>query len=128
MPTFKQKLAYKKIVENGGNISKGMKEAGYSNATAKTPAKLTDSNGWNELVENYLDDDKLLKLHKKLLRYNPKSETSNNPRIALNALDLAYKVKGKYKYKLSDQMTIFEKYRQMSDQDLLQIIHELEQP
>lgn len=127
MATIKQKHAYKNIVENGGNISKGMKDAGYSDATAKTPSKLTKSIGWNELVDSYLDDEKLLSLHKKLLRYNPKSETSNNPRIALNALDLAYKVKGKYKSKVSEQMTIFEKYRDMSDQEIMQIINELEE-
>ena len=31
------------MVENGGNVSSAMRQAGYSAATAKNPSKLTDS-------------------------------------------------------------------------------------
>jgi phage terminase small subunit len=41
--TTKQKLAVKNMVENGGNVSKAMRDAGYSVQTAKSPSKLTSS-------------------------------------------------------------------------------------
>lgn len=52
MPTYKQKIVASKLVENGGNIGKAMVAAGYSPATAKTPQKLTDSQGWQELMKD----------------------------------------------------------------------------
>ncbi len=51
MPTYRQKATIKELVENGGNISKAMLEAGYSPNTAKTPQKLTESIGFKELCE-----------------------------------------------------------------------------
>lgn len=41
--TLKQRKAVANMVENGGNVSKAMIDAGYSPNTAKTPQKLTDS-------------------------------------------------------------------------------------
>lgn len=40
------------MVENGGNVSRAMIEAGYSPNTAKTPQKLTQSIGFVELCES----------------------------------------------------------------------------
>jgi len=51
--TIKQKKAIKNMVENGGIVSKAMVDAGYSPATAKTPQKLTESKGFEELKEQY---------------------------------------------------------------------------
>lgn len=42
MATSKQQKALAKIVENGGNVSKAMRDVGYSVNTAKTPQKLTE--------------------------------------------------------------------------------------
>ena len=53
MPTVKQKKAINNIVENGGNISKAMRDAGYSEQTAKTPQKLTESVGFKEQLAEY---------------------------------------------------------------------------
>lgn len=53
MATVKQKKAFDIAVENGGNMSRAMREAGYSPATAKTPDKLTKSDGYKELMEEY---------------------------------------------------------------------------
>ncbi len=89
MATIKQKLVASKLVENGGNISKSMIEAGYSPATAKTPQKLTESKGWRELMEKYLPDDMVLDCHNKLIK-------SKNEVVSLGAVNLAYKVKGKF--------------------------------
>ena len=41
------------MVENGGNIGKAMIAAGYTPATAKTPQKLTQSEGYKELMKQY---------------------------------------------------------------------------
>ena len=67
MATIKQKRAVKKIVENRGNISKGMREAGYSKATAKNPKNLTESKSWEKLMGEYLPDEDLTKKHQELL-------------------------------------------------------------
>ena len=48
MPTEKQKKAVDKIVENHGNVSKSMREVGYSPNSAKNPKILTDSKGYKE--------------------------------------------------------------------------------
>ena len=50
MATKKQKLALNKIVENRGNVSRAMREAGYNATTAKNPKNLTDSKGYKELL------------------------------------------------------------------------------
>lgn len=89
MPTLKQIKAIENVVENGGNVSKAMKDAGYSEATAKTPQKLTESKAWLELMEEHLSDQKLTEKHEAFLN-------SENEAVGIKALDLAYKLKGSY--------------------------------
>lgn len=61
MPTIRQKKAAIEIVENGGVVSTAMIASGYSKNTAKTPSKLTDSDGFKELMIGMgIDDTKLL--------------------------------------------------------------------
>lgn len=60
MATDKQKAALDNVVKNGGNISKAMRDAGYSPNTAKTPKKLTESAAWRELMDAYLPDELIL--------------------------------------------------------------------
>jgi|TARA_R100001530_G_C4303781_1_gene151194 hypothetical protein len=99
MATIKQKKAIKKIVENGGNISKAMRDVGYSEETAKTPQKLTNSKGWNELMEEYLPDDVLAKVHNEGLKAfktdNDGGKSEDHP-TRHKYLDTAYKLKGNY--------------------------------
>ncbi len=60
MATNKQKKAAEILAENGGNVSQAMKDAGYSDQTAKTPQKLTESKGFRQLlVDAGLDENKL---------------------------------------------------------------------
>ena len=87
MPTTKQKLAVEKILENNGNVSKSMREVGYSPNTAKTPKSLTESDGFKELMETHLPDSMLLKALEEDIKgkeLNRKAE-----------LELAFKLKGK---------------------------------
>ncbi|HAU39989.1 MAG: hypothetical protein UV80_C0006G0041 [Candidatus Peregrinibacteria bacterium GW2011_GWF2_43_17] len=51
MATFKQTLATQKIMENHGNVSKSMKDAGYTDSTAKNPKNLTGSKGFQKLLD-----------------------------------------------------------------------------
>lgn len=92
MATEKQKRALDIMVENGGNVSKAMREAGYSPATAKTPKKLTESEGFKELAEAYLPDDMLLRA------LSDDIEKKEGNRKA--ELELAFKIKGRMTEKL----------------------------
>ena len=60
MTTIKQEKALEKMVENGGNVSQAMRDVGYSENTAKTPQKLTESKGWKELINQKIKDSKLV--------------------------------------------------------------------
>jgi len=53
MSTNKQELAAAIMVDNGKNASKAMRDAGYSDATARTPSKLTSSQGFQTLLDAY---------------------------------------------------------------------------
>lgn len=112
MPTIKQRLAISKMVENGGNIGSAMISAGYSQNTAKTPKKLTNSKGWKELMEAFLPEETLITVHKQqlkatkvLLKNGVKYLTPDND-ARIKALDLGYKLRGKYK-QVENQERIF---------------------
>lgn len=112
MPTMRQKLAVDKVVGNGGNITRAMLEAGYSPNTANTPQKLTESDGWKELMDQHLPDKLLTKVHKEGLQattkkphlvdrddkgrpvyeYIPEDDYATRHRY----LETAYKLKAKY--------------------------------
>jgi transposase len=107
MATMRQKKAAKLVVENGGIISKAMEAAGYSPKTAKTPQKLTESDGWKELMKNYLPDKLLAKKHQELLEVPIKIKTKRagldtieiemlDTFAVSKGLDMAYKLKGLY--------------------------------
>jgi len=113
--TIKQKLAVDKIVENHGNISKSMIQAGYDLTTAKNPSNLTKSKGWAILMKTRLSDDKLLKAHEEALQankqigaqilINAKGEVISKENegmievpdhaVRLKAAELGYKLKGR---------------------------------
>lgn len=58
MSTVKQKLALQKIVENGGNVTRAMREVGYSEASVNNPSTLTKSEGFKALLKSSgLDED-----------------------------------------------------------------------
>lgn len=71
-PPPKMVKAAKLVVENGGKdkpLSKGeiMAQAGYSAAIQKTPNKITDSPTFQDLLEQYMPNDNLAKVHQRLL-------------------------------------------------------------
>lgn len=118
MATMRQKKAIELVVENHGNISKSMREAGYPDITAKNPKNLTESKAWLELVDQGLPDDMLLEVHREGLQAMKRSGTGgmkigmgtdgevndfghteiDEPDYATRHkyLDTAYKLKGSY--------------------------------
>lgn len=94
MATLRQKKAFSKVLENGGIVSRAMSESGYSPATAKNPDKLTDSLGWAELMDTYIPDSMLAKVHLDGLMATHEGEADYGVRFKY--MDSAYKLKGRY--------------------------------
>jgi len=91
MPTLKQEKAFKeRLADNGRNMGEIIKSAGYSDAVAKAPTKLTKSKGWKYLMDKYFPEDDLAEKHKYLLDKKRKEE------IQIKALDMGYKLRNKY--------------------------------
>lgn len=64
----KHKKVLDLMVENGGNVSKAIRDSGlYSPSQAKHPEKITESKTWNEIIEDVLPDEMLTEKHKELL-------------------------------------------------------------
>jgi len=97
MPTIRQKKAFIRVL-NGSTISKSMVKAGYSETTASTTGKLTNTKGWKELMDKYLPDDKLAKVHNDGLKAMKKEEGEKveDYQTRHRYLDTAYKLKGSY--------------------------------
>lgn len=103
MPTIKQKRAFKALAVNGGNISAAMREAGYAPSITHKTEKLTNSVGWQELMNQYLPDDKLAEVHQQGLAATRIHTSHTEPDQVVEDwatrakyLDMAYKVKGNY--------------------------------
>ncbi len=86
-PTIRQRVAVERIVENGGNVSKSMREAGYSKETAKTPQKLVNSKGFREIANE-------IGLTDKYILEKLGEDIEAKPRQRLGELALAAKIKG----------------------------------
>lgn len=84
----KQQKILKLLGENGGSFRKAIKAAGYSDKYADNPQRIIGTETWKEITEKMLPDNLLAAIHRALLE---------NSDTALRALDLAYKVKGRYK-------------------------------
>jgi len=100
-PTIKQKKALERVLENHGNVSKSMREAGYSPNTAKNPKLLTDSIGWNDMLREYLPDELLMKVQVEGLNATTIKSSFSEPdkevkdfSVRHKYLDTAYKLKG----------------------------------
>lgn len=108
MATFKQREAFKEVLK-GSTISGAMVKVGYAKTTASTTGKLTNTKGWKELMDKHLSDDKLSKVHSRLLlkeevivvsdgaKTGSHIERTGQPHSdAAKALDMAYKLKRRY--------------------------------
>lgn len=81
-------LAGKLITEKGGiSLYRAMVSVGYSHNTAITPAKVTKSAGFLELLEDHLSDNFLIEALEE--------DIKNNKGKRKGELELAFKIKGK---------------------------------
>lgn len=115
MASAKQLKAIDNLVENGGNVSKAMRDAGYSEQTAKTPQKLTESKAFQELMSEAITDQKLIKVIDDGLNanrvYTEDGEVIDVPDHAIRHkfLETALKVKGAFKTDTNGNTFIFNK-------------------
>jgi hypothetical protein len=100
----KQKKVVRKLIENGGNLRKAVRESGYSEAYAHSQ-KITKTKTWADLLEEFLPDEALQQKHKELLNAKKLLKVKGIPvsgmyeedsDVQSKALDMAYKLKGKY--------------------------------
>ncbi len=73
MPTPKQIKAAKKISENLASskpksTGEVLREAGYSQSVSETPSLVTETKGFQELLEEYMPDEMLMEVHQGLLK------------------------------------------------------------
>lgn len=99
--TLKQQTVAKDLSENIGKpVSKAMLDAGYTPSTSEQPQRLTNSKGFQELMDTYLPDAVVLQKHAEALEANKwndfTGEREADHAIRLKAVDLNYKVKGRY--------------------------------
>lgn len=66
-PSLRAKKAMKLALENGGNVSKAMRDAGYSAAMSKNPQKLKKEIGWKALLDKFLPESLVAQRHSQLL-------------------------------------------------------------
>lgn len=130
MASLKQKLLAKEILVNRGkSIGKAMRKVGFSKAYAKNPAQLEKTKSWKDLMNKFISEEKLAKLHSEQLsatKTQPISKFSygktpdNDAR--LRALDLGYKLRGRY---AAEKIDIKSKYGDLSNKDLAEKINKL---
>lgn len=137
--TQRQRVLQKKISENLGKkkpkpMGELMKEAGYSEATSKTPTLVTQTKSWQELVNEKLPDGKLLEKLNVLLDARKKTRTyikgdlqteyeeEDNNAIG-KGLDMSFKIKGKY---APTEVKIIDENENLSDDEIALKIAELE--
>lgn len=89
MATIKQRKAVINLVENRGNVSKAMKDAGYSEKSAHNPSNLTESKGFKELLDTWIKDEEMLKRLKGIINKGANRES-------LTGIDIGLKLKNRY--------------------------------
>lgn len=67
-PKQRIKNVFKRTLENGGNVTKAMREEKYSEATINNPINVTKTKSWEMLLDEYLPDDLLTKVTKEGLQ------------------------------------------------------------
>jgi hypothetical protein len=100
MATRKQKAAIAILSENIGiPVGEAMRRAGYSEVTANTPARLTESEAFKSIAEQ-IPDDRLVEVHIEGLkatsaRFTPEGELIKVPDYATRHkyLESGYKLK-----------------------------------
>lgn len=130
-PSLRMRKTAKLLVEKGRkSVSGAMREAGYSDNTAKVPGKVTKTKSWQELMDQYLPQDLVAQKHAELLdaedivfipRGNKILERRRPDHAARKAgVDMAHKLRGSFapeKIELSKR-----KFGNMSNAELAEVI------
>ena len=138
MPTQKAKGTAKTIGEKVGiPIGMAMRENGYAISTSESPKKLTDTNGWKELMNQQLPDKDLAEVHREGLRADKKVFKNNNETgeielvseepdhlVRHKYLETAYKIKGKLKESVE---LLDERSTYIENQNVIIIVKEAEE-
>jgi hypothetical protein len=128
MATLRQRKTATILLENAGkmSVSMAMKKAGYPASTAKNPQQLTKSKSWDILMEEYIPEEKLARLHNEQLEAK-KIQFRDNKRIEfpdndarLRALDYGYKIRGMYP-KEQIEVSFIARYKGLTDGELKDI-------
>lgn len=91
-PSVRMLQAAKNAAENGGQLGKAFRDAGYSETIAETPSKITKGSTWQELMDIYLPDDMLLRALSDDIEKKEGNRTAE--------LQLAVKMKGRLSEKV----------------------------
>lgn len=90
------------------SLAQVLKEAGYSDSVTKKPKLVTESKGWNDLMNNLLPDDLLVERLNSLIKLpldvsivkrgdEVVVKEELNSLTVIRSLDIAFKLKGYYK-------------------------------
>ena len=132
-PTIRQKRAVKLLVANGCKSEKeALRKAGYSEAVANNPSKVTKSKAWPALMDEYFPEDFVAEKHRELFEaedvvFIPRGKKIIERRRPDNtarkgAVDMAHKLRGNFapeKIEVSRR-----KFQDMSDKELMESIAE----
>lgn len=107
--------AFKETVRNGGDIRKALEAEGYSEIYIREPGRITRSKNWSEISDFYFPPNLLAKKNLQLLNHQDWH--------AVNAvLDRLHKLRGDFVRKVKIEVTTPDRYRQLPDKDLRNII------
>lgn len=68
MSITRQEKVKKLLVENHGNVSKSMREAGYTKAYASNPQEFKKTRTWAELMEEFMPESTVAEIHGQMLK------------------------------------------------------------
>ena len=98
--TTRQMATIKDVLENKMPVSVAMRKNGYTKESARS-LKIKDTEAWRQVVEQYLPDYKLFKVHQDALDANKLHGTTDDyveipdHQTRLKAVELGYRLKGK---------------------------------
>ena len=130
-PTVRMIKTAQALVANGGkSVADAARQAGYSEAIARNPQKITKTKSWQALMEEYLPQDLIAQKHRELLdaedivfipRGNKILEKKRPDNAARKgAIEMAHKLRGNFAPEKRE--VIKRKFQDMSNAELAAFI------
>lgn len=124
-PSLRHLKLMRKIEENNGNVSKSLRELEYSPSSVANPQRVTGTQTFQALLDEFLPEQHLATKHREFLdskriirtyvKGDLKEETEETDGNAVKALDMAYKLRGKYADKTGNNILIINVSNQSAD-------------